>query len=415
MLSKSVDYKLFFSCFVLIIFGMIMISSVSVYSSFRVTSVMESNWFISEAYNHFYLVRNISHVFISLILMVFLVKIPYSFFEKNSKYFLWVSVLLLILVLAIWPSWNWANWWINLPFLPFAIQPTEFLKFSLIIFLAYFFKRNYKVLASLEKWFLPFILLISFLILLIAMQPDFGTIMVIVPLSFIMFFIAGWNIRYLLSMALLWLLLVIWVYNAWKYDKNNLETRNTYSYITDRMDNFLSDKKEAIQNKTINYQTEQALIAIWSGGFAGLWFGNSVQKYWYLPEVQWDFIFSVISEELGFLWAFFIISFYSYIWYRGLYIAYRSKDLFARFAAVWVAVWITLQAYINIWVNLNVIPLTWITLPFVSYGWSSLLSLIMWLSLLLSISRDIDEDYVYTRWWKVKWRNLSKSRTYLNP
>ena len=390
--TKHVDYKLFFAVLFLVVFWMIMISSVSVYSSFRVTNAMAKAWLIDEAYNYFYVVRNITHVVISLITLWFLVKIPYTFFEKNSRHFLFLSVVMLFIVLFIWPSWNGARWWINLPFLPFAIQPTEFLKFSLIIYLAYFFKKYKTRLHTFSDGFLPFLMTLSFLVLIIGMQPDFGTILVIVPLSVIMFFVAWANVRYIFWMFVLACILAVSIYSLWDYDKTTGKNLNSLWYITQRIDNFLSNNREAIQNKTINYQTEQALIAIWSGGFTGLGFWQSIQKFWYLPEVQWDFIFSVIVEELWFVGAFILILIFFYIGFRGIMISLSTKDLFAKYVAVWVSTWIMLQAFINIGVNLNIVPLTWITLPFVSYGGSSLLALMFWLAILLNISRYIEPE-----------------------
>jgi cell division protein FtsW len=209
-------------------------------------------------------------------------------------------------------------------------------------------------------------------------------------MAVMMFFIAGANVRYLLVLLVLGTFLVAWVYFWWKHDKTVQGDENKLSYITDRIDNFMADNKSAISKKTIHYQSEQALIAIWSWGLTGLGFWNSIQKYWYLPEVQWDFIFSVIAEELGFVWVLVLLSLFSYISYRAFYISYYSVDLFARYYAFGFACWILMQSCINIWVNLNIVPLTWITLPFVSYGGSSLLALSMWLGLLLNVSRFID-------------------------
>ncbi len=390
MLNKQVDYKLFFSVFALIIFWMIMISSVSVYSSFRVTSVLQKAWEIQEAYNHFYVIRNISHVFISMLLLLFLVKIPYHFFEKYSKHFIIWNLLLMLYVLFFWTTWNWATWWINLPGLP-SIQPVEFLKFSVIIFLAYYFKKYNSKISSFEEWFIPFFWLLFLVVVILWLQPDFGSIMLLAPIMVMMFFISWAKVKYLAYFTLLWALLFTWVYVFWKYDKTDPTSRNKLSYITDRIDNFITDEKEQIKNKTINYQTEQAIIAIWSWWFAGLWFGNSLQKFWYLPEVQWDFVFAVIIEELWFLWWLVLLGFYWFIWYRGYRISYYSQDLFAKYASFWITTWFIMQACINIWVNLNIVPLTWLTLPFISYWWSSLLSLTLGLWLLLNISRYVDE------------------------
>lgn len=389
---KSVDYKLFFAALALMIFGMVMISSVSVYGSFRVTSSMAEKGLIVEAYNHFYVLRNIIHVIIASCVIAIVAKTPYKFFEKNARIIFSIAIVLLVIVLIIGINLKGASGWISIPWIPFTIQPTEFLKFALIVYLASFFKQNKQYLHTLEWGFIPFLGILSLVVMLVALQPDFGTILVIVPLSVMIFFIAGANVKYLSVLTLLGMLLAFWVYLAGDYDPETGKNNNSLWYITQRIDNFLADNETAINNDTINYQTEQALIAIWSGGFWGLWFGNSIQKFWYLPEVQWDFIFSVIVEELGFIGAFIMLGIFGYIFYRGMYISRHSPEPFARYAAFGISTWILLQACINIWVNLNIIPLTGITLPFVSYGGSSLLSLSLWLGLLLSISRDINPE-----------------------
>jgi cell division protein FtsW len=390
-MKKNIDYRLFFSVLALVIFGMIMVSSVSVYSSFRVTNLQAQKWFIEEAYNYFYVIRNITHVVVSMILLAVIAKINYTVFEKYSKQIFWVAIFLLIVVLTIWMSLNWAKWWIAIPGIPFTIQPAEFLKIWLILFLAAFLKKYYWYLKDLKKWFIPFMWIVWWVLFLLWMQPDFWTIMVILPVSIIMYFFAWMNFKHLMITVWLGTFLLLSVYTIWDYDKVTWKNNNSLWYITQRIDNFLADNKEAIKNKTINYQTEQALIAIWSWWFNGKWFGWSIQKFGYLPEVQWDFIFSVIIEELWFLGWITMLLLYMYIWYRWLYIANRVKDKFAKFAAIWFSSRILMQAFINIWVNLNIIPLTWITLPFVSYWGSSLLSLMIWLGILLSISREVDE------------------------
>lgn len=391
MLNKQVDYKLFFAVFSLIIFGMIMISSVSVYGSFRVTNLQVQKGFIEEAYNYFYVVRNMSHVFIALIGLLFLVKIPYHVFEKYAKHILWANLLLMIYVLLFWETLNGATGWIQIPGVPFLLQPVEFLKFSVVIFLAYYFKKYKSKMDSFQEGFIPFLILLLVVVGILWLQPDFGSIMILWPIMVMMFFIAGARLKYLLSFFTMGVVLFLSVYHIWKYDKMVPESRNKLSYITDRIDNFITDEKELIKNKTINYQTEQALIAIGSWGFAGLWFGNSIQKFGYLPEVQWDFVFSVIIEELGFLWGLVLLWFYIFIWYRGYLISYYSLDLFAKYASFGITTWILVQACVNIWVNLNLVPLTWLTLPFVSYWGSSLLSLVLGLWVLLNISRYVDE------------------------
>lgn len=400
---KSIDYKLFFAVIALMIFGMIMISSVSVYGSFRVTSQLASAWLIEQPYNHFYVARSISHVILACCIIALFSKVPYTFFEKYAYHIFWVGVFLLVAVLAVWWGHQWAQRWIDIPWVPFNIQPSEIIKFSIIIFLAAFFKKYSYVIHRFREGFLPFIWILWGVFLLLAMQPDFWSILIVVPVAFMIYFLAWANIKYLLLMFFLGMVLAFSVYSIGDYDKETWRNLNKLGYITQRMDNFMANKQDAIENKTLHYQTEQALIAIGSGWFAGLWFWNSVQKFWYLPEVQGDFIFSVIVEELWFLGALTLLSLYMYIFYRGMMISRYSPDVFASYVAAWISCWIFLQACINIWVNLNIVPLTGITLPFVSYGWSSMISISIGLAVLLSISRHIDEDE-YRKKWKRKSR-----------
>lgn len=399
---KNIDYKLFIVVVLLIVFGAIMISSVSVYSSYKVTyEQYVSKWLIKTPYNYFYLVRSIFHIVISLIVMWLLTKVNYSFFEKYAKYFLLASWVMLIYVLIVWAALKWAKWWISIPWIPFLIQPTEFLKVSLIIFLAAAFKKYNHNLRDLKKWFLPFLWVMSVVVILVWLQPDFWTLMVLLPVTTILFFFAWANIKHILSMALLWITLVFVVYNLWKWISSDWKT-SKLNYITRRIDNYLADSESAIKNSQINDQTKQWLITIWSGWFAWKWFWQSIQKFWYLPEVQWDFIFAVIVEELGFRWWLILLLVYLYIWYRWFYIAYNVRDKFAKYAALGLTSWFLFQTFINVWVNLNIVPLTWVTLPFISYGWSSLLALCIWVWIILSISRDVEEKPAYARMNKNK-------------
>jgi len=399
--NLPVDYKLFFAVVILIVFWMVMISSVSIFSSHELTLKGVYNWLVEEAYNYFYVKRNVLHVLTGFIVLAFIVKIPFRFFEKLSPYFLWITTLLLWYVHFFWATYKWAKWWINIPLLPFNIQPTELLKFSLIIFLAYFFKRNFKYLKTFNKGFFPFIIILWVFVWIVGLQPDFWTVMVIVPVSIIMFFLAWANIRYLVALLIFWMIWVHSIYSAGVYNKELWEKRPKLAYITERIDYFLEDEKKLFDSKAINkdrtYQIKQALITIWSWWTTWLWFGKSIQKFGYLPEVQWDFIFSVIIEELWFVWALFLLNMYLYIAWRWFVIYSKVQDLFAKFTAAGISTWFIVQAFINIWVNLNIVPLTWITLPFISYWGSSLITLMLALWLLLNISRYINEKPKFER------------------
>lgn len=196
-----------------------------------------------------------------------LAKIPYAYVEKYARHIFGGSLLLLIAALIIGQEYNGAKGWISIPGLPFLLQPVEFLKVALIIYLAYFFKVRRGLLGDFVEGFIPFILLISVPVLLLALQPDFGSILIIVPIAGIMFFLAGGGAKHLVSVLVAGMLFAFTTYSLGSYSSDS--EKNKLSYIHDRINNFLADNRSAIENKTINFQTEQGLIAIGSGGFSG--------------------------------------------------------------------------------------------------------------------------------------------------
>jgi cell division protein FtsW len=224
--------------------------------------------------------------------------------------------------------------------------------------------------------------------LLLIFQPDFGSILILAPVTIALYFVGGGNIRFI---ALAVVVAFIWAIGV--YGLGKVAPATGVGYISQRIDNFFRSSHDIVETNNRDdkdYQMKQWLIAIGSGGFFGLGFGKSIQKFGYLPEVQWDFIFSVIVEELGFFGALILISMYMMITYRGFLIARSVKDPFGRYLALGITIWILIQATINIGVNLNIVPLTGVTLPFVSYGGSSLFWLMIGVGILLSISRHIE-------------------------
>lgn len=385
---KTIDYTLFFVILWLIVFWVIMISSVSVYSSHKVTTAMVLKWALDEPNNYFYLLRNVLHTIIGLTALALVAKIPFYWLEKHARNIFFGAYILLASTFFFWVAYNGAKGWLDIPFLPFSLQPVEFMKLWMILYLAVFIKKKKWQLWSLFDGFLPYIFLLSSIVFLLALQPDFWSILLIVPVAISMFFVGGWSVRHLLASVLIGFLFASSVYMI---GKNTGGGTGKLSYITQRVDNFLSDNETAINNQTINFQTKQGLIAIGSGGMFGLWFGKSIQKFGYLPEVQGDFIFSVIAEELWLFWILLLLTAYGTVGYRWLLIARKTDDLFRKSVAVGITTWILTQVSVNIGVNLNILPLTGVTLPFVSYGGSSLLALLCGVAVLLSISRTVSE------------------------
>lgn len=352
---------------------------------------MVAKGILLEPSNSFYLSKNIIHVIIGITLLIIFSKTSYMFLEKYSKSILVGSLFTLTIVLFYGAEYNGAKWWLIIPWLP-SIQPVEFVKIGMIIFFAYFMKKKKSLLVDLQDGFLPYFFIVGIIFFLLALQPDFGSILIIAPVVIALYFVWGGNIRYL---AILWLVCVAWAASIYSIGKIGAwtESKSKLNYISTRIDNFFEDTKVLFSKKNTDgkdYQIKQGLIAIGSGGFFGLGFWKSIQKFWYLPEVQGDFIFSVIVEELGFMGTLFLLLAYLCIIYRGYTIARLVKDPFGKYFAFGISTLIFVQVFINIWVNLNVIPLTGVTLPLVSYGGSSLISLMIGIGILLNISRHME-------------------------
>ncbi len=375
----------------LVIFGMIMISSVSVYPSFKVTSQMVARGLLDEPNNSYYLTKNITHVIIGIFFLTVFSKISYTLFEKYSKIVIAWVIGALFVVLVVWVEYNGAKWWLDIPGLP-SIQPVEFAKIGIIIFLAYFMKKRRSLLSDFQDGFVPYFFIVGIIFILLAIQPDFWSILIIAPVVIALYFVGGWEARYIGILFLICAIGALSIYGIGKIGASS-DKKSKLNYISTRIDNFFQKNETLFSKKTTDdkdWQIKQWLIAIGSWGFFGLGFGKSIQKFWYLPEVEGDFIFSVIVEELGFIWAFFLLSAYLFIAYRGYTIARFVKDPFAKYLAFGISTLILVQVFVNIGVNLNVVPLTGVTLPFVSYGGSSLMSLMIAIGILLNISRYME-------------------------
>lgn len=363
------------------IFGLVMISSVSVYRSYILFGT-----------NDYFLIRHLMYFGLSLLVMTIFTKTSYTLLEKYAQPIYMLSAILLVLLFipGVGKELNGAKWWIVIEGSPISIQPIEFVKLGLLVMLAFFVKKHRLFLSSFQRGFLPYFGYVWLIFLLLIMQPDFWSIMILAPIVAGIYFVAGGNKRFLLISACLTIFWLVAVYSIGKYTDES-----KFHYISERIDVFLRSSKEITESrqpkrKDQDHQLKQGFIAQGSGGFFGLWFWKSIQKFGYLPEVQWDFIFSVITEELGFMGVFFLIFIYLAIVYRGFYIARSVKDPFGKYLAFAITLWIITQASVNIGVNLGIVPLTGVTLPFVSYGGSSIISLSIAIGILLSISRHAE-------------------------
>lgn len=347
MISKSlkIDWVLFFSVTVLLLF-----SISAVYSS----SAFYAEWKFGE-YDVF-LHNHLRNVAISFILMIVFSFIDYKKWLTITNFLLYTSTIFLILVLFISVPLKGASRWIDLGFINF--QPSEFAKVALILYISKtLFEREH---LKDEFLFVPFPIFvwISIVCFLIALQPNFSNAAIIFLISLVILFIGKIRVKYLSLYSLVMVVLGL-VYG--------LSEGYRYKRISEFLDFLSSDGKGQV-----TYQTNQALIAIGNGGLFGLGPGKTQQGRLFLPESYGDFVFSIIGEEYGFIGLVVVLFVVLIILLRILRIARNSNDLFAFFLSCGVLTMISVYFLVNAFVNIGFLPTTGLPMPFVSYGGSSI-------------------------------------------
>lgn len=354
------DYVLLAVVFALLIIGITMVYSASMVSA-------EYNF----ADTFYYVKRQLLFAGVGVIGMFFIMMVPYGTWKKYAKIILLGCFILLLLVLipGIGMVRGGAQSWIGIG--AFSIQPSEFMKLGLIIFLATYLATNQKYITSFKKGFLPSLILIFSAFGLIMLQPDLGTGVVLVLTCMIMVFAAGARLSHFFGLAALGLIgFVFLILSA--------------PYRISRITAFLNPWENPLGE---GFQIIQSLYAIGPGGLMGVGLGDSLQKYFYLPEPQTDFIFAILAEELGFIGGIAVIGLFLLLLWRGIKVSLESPDQFGRFLALGIVAMLAIQAMINISVVIGLIPVTGITLPFLSYGGSSLTLTLCSVGVLLNISK----------------------------
>lgn len=360
MKKKHMDYLLFIAIIVISIFGIIMIySASSIWAEFKYHDAFK------------YVKHQALFFFIGIAIMWLVSKIDLSFLKKKSNLILGGCFLLLLLVLipGIGSIRNGSRSWFGIG--GFGIQPSEFAKIGLIIYTAKYLESNQRNMGDVKKGAIPIFLVIGIFFFLIMLEPDFGTAMVITLTLVCLIFISGLKISFFVRLGVVGLLGIVGLIIA-------------APYRMARIISFLNPWSDPLG---AGYQIIQSLYAIGPGGLLGQGFLNSRQKHFYLPEPQTDFIFSIISEEFGFLGVILVCTFFFFIFYRMIRIAMRASDLFTKYLAFGLAFGIFIQASLNLAVVVGLIPVTGVTLPFFSYGGSSLLVSMLSVGLVLNISR----------------------------
>ena len=356
----DIDLPIFLISLSLVFFGIVMVASVSLpLTSGSLTMT----------------ISHIQKILIAMFLAMIVFRIPIVFWQRYSIYFLLFSLFLLIMVFFpfIGREVNGAYRWIKI--LGFSFQPSEFMKFSLIIYISSYCIRNYDEFR--EEWlgFFKPVFLISISILLILLEPDLGSSVVIFIVSFSILFIAGAPLKHLLSIFFVGLLTFIGLIF-------------TASYRIKRIMGYLDP-----WNNEFSEQLRTSLSAISNGQWFGVGMGESKMKEGFLSDAQTDFIFAIIVEELGIIFGILLILAFSYLVFRCFLIgrSARHNDFsFGSLISYGVGVLIALHVFINIGVATGLLPTKGITLPFISFGGSNLMLMFVLIALVQKIKLEIN-------------------------
>lgn len=352
------DVKLLFPVLFLVGIGIVLVFSAS--------SALALKKFGTDSY---FLKKQALFALLGVVALVICRHFPYRFL-RYLAYPLLILALVFLAAIQI-PEFGYsaggAIRWFR--FKSFTFQPSEFARFAMIIYLAYSMSRKMDKIKDFYVGFLPHALVFGMFAALIIIQPDFGSVVILGAVFWIMLFAGGVRISHL--MASLFLIIPIAYYlmvNAEYRIKRIMSFLNPWQYPADE-----------------GYQIIHSLMAFGTGGIWGTGIGKGYQKLFYLPEPHTDFIFSVIGEELGLLGVLTILGLYVLIFWRGISIARNSRDSFGSFVAIGLTTAIGLQVCVNTGVALGLLPTKGLTLPFLSYGGTSLLINMASIGILMNI------------------------------
>jgi cell division protein FtsW len=349
----------------LLALGLLMVAS---------TSIVISEHQYGQPFHFFF--HQLFYLILGIAVGIIVVQIKTSYWQQISLPLLVLNMGLLFLVLlpGIGKQVNGSMRWLG--FGPFGLQVSEFVKLTMIVYLSGYLVRQEKQVQNQIRGFLKPLMVLAVITFLLLREPDFGAATVILITSLGMLFLAGvriWQFIILLSgVAIILGVLAI-----------------SSPYRLARLTTFLNPWANQFDS---GYQLTQSLIAFGRGGWFGVGLGESIQKLFYLPEGHTDFLFAVLTEELGLIGGLFVILLFSLLVWRALTIGYHCFNIgqfFSAYLAYGIGLNIALQVMINIGVNTGVLPTKGLTLPLMSYGGSSLLITCTLLALLLRI------DYEY--------------------
>lgn len=358
---KSLDLGLFITVLLMLGVGLIAVTS----ASYPVGSREFSDGL-------YFGKRYLTYMFVGFGAMFVTYNLPRKVLQKNAWWVFWGTIILVFLLFVPKLS-NYSRGqgrWLKLPLLP-AIQPSDFVKISSILFFAKILDDNKNQMKKKEVFFK--IVGILFIAVVPIMFKDLSTSVVIAIALMVMYIIGGIYMYQFVSLCGIGIVTLFGMVLAFPYRLRRI------SGFFNRAENTLGD----------NYQITQSLYAIAMGGFGGVGYFHSRQKYTNLAEAHNDFIFSVICEEFGMIGGLFVLILFFIFIYKGFNIALKTKNTYDKYVAVGLTSYIGFQAIINIGVGIGVLPVTGITLPFISYGGTALIMSMAATGLLLRISKDV--------------------------
>lgn len=363
-MSKKVnppDYVFLVLVGILLVFGLIVLASASAVFSYE---RFGSSFYLTKHQLWFGVLPGLLLGFIAL-------RIPYTFWRKIAPLLYMATLLLLLLVIipGVGSKFGGARSWFTVGSLSF--QPSEIAKLTLVLYLAAWFEKRGDNLFDFRGAFVPFTVIVGIVALFVVLQPDVGTLSIIGAIALAVGFIGGLHWRHLTGAVVAGFGLLVLLIKVAPYRAARLT-----SFINPELD-----------PQGIGYHINQALLAVGSGGWFGVGFGHSRQKFRYLPEVTGDSIFPILAEEMGFfVSAAFLILTVAILW-RMFRIAGGTPDTFSKLTVLGIGAWFGIQSFVNIGSMLGILPLTGLPLPFVSYGGTALLSGLVAVGIVGSISR----------------------------
>ncbi len=381
-------FAILISTILLFAIGIIMVSSSSVEHSIR---------YYDDPFH--ILKKHLLHSMAGVVILIFVINIPFNKYKYLSYILIIANIILLILVLI--PGFGikagGAQSWLD--FGVFSIQPSEFVKLSLIIFASDILVRKRNSINRFIHLVIPLLLIVSIITFLVFLQPDLGTAIIIWLFLFTILFVGKVKFRHMFILFIIWLLIVGLFITKAEYRVGRIKSfLSKYLGEESLLSEYLGEENllskylgEENNTEGDDFQQRQALIALGSGGILGKGLGKSIQKLAYLPHPYTDFIFAIIGEELGLLGTISVAVLYLILAICGISICIRIENPLGKLLSIGITTYIVGQALINMSVVSGLLPVTGVPLPLISTGGSSLITSLASIGVLLNVARGEKE------------------------